>query len=481
MRLTSLLRSLRSATFRLTLAYLGVFGLSAIALLAFIYEASVGFMERQTRDTIEAEIQGLHEQYVLGGLAALKHAIDRRAEAERSRASIYLLVTSSGHRIAGNIDQWPDGQVNEDGTLRFTFERRRPGGDGVERRHALARRFLVGERYRLLVGRDVEDRLAVQQLLLNAIITGGGLILVIGVLGGFALSRWTLARLEGINRATKLIMSGDLSRRIALEGTEDEFDELAANLNRMLDRIGQLLQAMREVTDNIAHDLRTPLTRMRSRIELALMRDIDAAEARTLLEETMREADHLIATFNALLAIARAESGTLEADREPVDLAEIARDVFDLYEPLAEERSIRLILNCEAPVQVTGQRQLLAQALANLVDNAVKYTQPGGQVEIAVRPGPPPVLVVADDGPGIPADQRSRALERFVRLDPQRSTPGNGLGLSLVDAVARLHGARLALEDNEPGLRVRLEFPPPEARGWQPEAAPQAQTEPTSP
>jgi signal transduction histidine kinase len=352
----------------------------------------------------------------------------------------------------------------------------------VERRHALARRFLVGERYRLLVGRDVEDRIAVQQLLINAILTGGGLIVVIGVLGGFALSRWTLARLEGINRATRLIMSGDLSRRIALEGTGDEFDELAANLNRMLERIERLVQAMREVTDNIAHDLRTPLTRMRSRIEVALLRPLDAAEARELLEETMRDAEHLIATFNALLAIARAESGALEAGAEPVDLAGLARDVHELYEPLAEERSICLELDCAEPVVVRGQRHLLAQALANLVDNAVKYTPPGGRVVVRAGVGPPPFVEVADNGPGIPEDQRAHALERFVRLDPQRSTPGNGLGLSLVDAVARLHGARLELLDNDPGLRVRLTFRAPAVRALPPEPSPPpARTAPTSP
>lgn len=478
MRPTTLLKS---ATFRLTLAYLGVFGLSAIALLAFVYEASVRFMEQQTRDTVEAEIQGLYEQYLLGGLPALKQAIDRRAEAERSRASIYLLVTREGRWIAGNIDRWPEGELGEDGTLRFTFQRRRPDGHGTETRHALARRFVVAERYRLLVGRDVEDRIAVQQMLLNAIVTGAGLIVVIGVLGGFALSRWTLARLEGINRATRLIMSGDLSRRIALEGSEDEFDQLAANLNRMLDRIEHLVQAMREVTDNIAHDLRTPLTRMRSRIEVALLRPLDASEARELLEDTMREADQLIATFNALLAIARAESATLAAEWEETDLAELARDVFDLYEPLAEERCIRLELHTEEGATVRGHRHLLAQALANLVDNAVKYTHSGGRVEVVVEAGPPARLEVADNGPGIPEDQRSRALERFVRLQPERSAPGNGLGLSLVDAVARLHGARLELEDNRPGLRVRLTFPaapPPRPRA---KASQPARTAPTSP
>ncbi len=454
-----LTRLLKSATFRLTLAYLGVFSLSAMALFAFVYEASITFMEQQTRETVEAEIQGLREQYALGGLAGLERIIRQRAEAERNRASIYLLVDRWGGRVAGNIDAWPEGEVDENGLLRFTFERPRPDG-GIEHRRALGKRFIVAGRWRLLVGRDVEDRIATQKLLLNAMTLGGGLMVVVGVLGGFALSRWTLARLEGINRATKFIMAGDLARRIRLEGTEDEFDELARNLNAMLDRIEALVAAMREVTDNIAHDLRTPLTRLRSRIDVALLGRLDEAEARALLEETMREADQLIATFNALLAIARAESGALRSEWEPVDLCAVAAEVFDLYEPLAEERAIVLRLDSEDAVTVYGHPQLLAQALANLVDNAVKYTEPGGRVTIRVRAAPRPMLEVADNGPGIPEAQRRRALERFVRLQPERSAPGNGLGLSLVDAVARLHEAELEMLDNAPGLTVRLAFDP---------------------
>ncbi len=458
-----LTRLLRSATFRLTLTYLGIFSLSAMALLAFVYEASVRFMEQQTRETIEAEIKGLEEQFLQRGLHGLRQVVDFRANPERNRGGIYLLVGPDGRRIAGNLDRWPERvRENEDGTIRFTFEREGPEGK-VERREALARAFVVQDRFRLLVGRDVQDRVAVQRLLTNALVTGAGIMLVLGVLGGFFLARATLSRLEGINRATKLIMRGDLSRRIRLEGSEDEFDELAANLNAMLDRIEELLRAMREVTDNIAHDLRTPLTRLRSRIEIALLGKLDAEQARELLLETMREADGLIATFNALLAIARAQSGAVQAEWEEIDLSEIARDVHELYEPLAEEKGMELSLSASGPVPVRGHRQLIAQAVANLVDNAVKYTPPGGRVDIVTRNGTTAVIEVCDNGPGIPEADRERALQRFVRLQPERSAPGNGLGLSLVDAVARLHHAELALLDNHPGLRARLAFPKPAA------------------
>ncbi len=454
-----LTKLLRSATFRLTLAYLAVFCLSALALFAFVYEASITFMEQQTRETVEAEIQGLREQYALGGLAALERVIRQRAEAERSRSSIYLLVDRWGGRVAGNLDHWPEGKTDESGLLRFRFERIDDKGH-PELRHALGKRFVVAGRWRLLVGRDVEDRIATQKLLLNAMTLGGGLMIVVGLIGGFTLSRWTLSRLEGINRATKLIMAGELSRRIRVEGSEDEFDELAHNLNAMLDRIEALISAMQQVTDNIAHDLRTPLTRLRSRIEVALLGRLGAEEARRLLEDTVREIEGMIATFNALLAIARAESGSLRSEWEDVDLREIALEVFDLYEPLAEERRIELLLEAPSSVRVRGQPQLLAQALANLVDNAIKYSDPGSDVVIRVLENPCPTLEVADHGPGIPEGDRRRVLERFVRLQLDRSTPGNGLGLSLVDAVARLHRASLELADNHPGLRISLRFEP---------------------
>jgi signal transduction histidine kinase len=316
---------------------------------------------------------------------------------------------------------------------------------------------------RLLVARDVEDKLRTQALLVNAIGLGSGLMLIFGVIGGFVMSRWMLTRIETINRTTAQIMAGDLGRRIEVEGSGDEFDALAANLNAMLERIERLMAGMREVTDNIAHDLRTPLSRIRSRLEVALMNEIDPAAARRLLEETVADAEGLIATFNALLSIARAEAGEQRANWEQVDLGELVQDIHELYEPLAEERDIRLEAECGEGLVVMGNRQMLAQALANLADNAIKYTPIGGRVtlvatEVARADENALMLQVSDSGPGIPLQFRAKALERFVRLDPDRSTPGNGLGLSLVDAVAKLHEATLELGDNQPGLRVSLVF-----------------------
>ncbi len=422
-------------------------------------------MERQTEETIEAELQGLREQYRDLGIFGLGRIIAQRAAAETEMESIYLLIDDEGWTIAGNLDAWPEAEDLVTNRVRFAIE---PSGSLGPRRF-LGRTVELDDA-RLLVARDVEDKLRTQALLVNAIGLGSGLMLIFGVIGGFVMSRWMLSRIETINRTTEQIMEGDLGRRITVEGSGDEFDELASNLNAMLERIERLMAGMREVTDNIAHDLRTPLSRLRSRLEVALMNEIDPATARRLLEETVADAEGLIATFNALLSIARAEAGEQRASWEQVDLGLLVQDIQELYEPLAEEREIELCAIADPEVVVMGNRQMLAQALVNLADNAIKYSPEGGRVtlqatHLATAGRPAPLLRVADTGPGIPPELRTKALERFVRLDPDRSTPGNGLGLSLVNAVAQLHNATLELADNQPGLEVSLVFAaPPAAR-----------------
>lgn len=420
-------------------------------------------MDGQTEETIEAEMTGLREQYRDLGIFGLGRIIAQRAAAERELENVYLLIDHQGWIIAGNLEGWPETDDFVSSRIRFSVD---PGA-GQRPRRFLGRTVELDDA-RLLVARDIEDKLRTQALLVNAIGLGSGLMLLFGIVGGFVMSRWMLSRIETINRTTAQIMAGDLGRRIAVEGSGDEFDELAANLNAMLERIERLMVGMREVTDNIAHDLRTPLNRIRSRLEVALMREVDPASARQLLDETMADAEGLIATFNALLSIARAESGEQRVAWERVDLADLVQDIQELYEPLAEEKAIVLEVLSESGVEVMGNRQMLAQALANLVDNAIKYTPEGGRVMLASSTLDPaglamPALTVTDTGPGIPEAFRAKALERFARLDPDRSTPGNGLGLSLVNAVAKLHDATLELEDAGPGLRVRLAFNRPPA------------------
>jgi signal transduction histidine kinase len=448
----NLIRLLETSTFRLALIYLALFGVSALALLGFLYVRTAVVMEQQTEETIDAEIIGLKEQYQTSGLIGLTQAIDRRSAINPNRASVYLLTDPFNNRIAGNLSGWPTDGPPPEGWQDFKIEV--PEGDKSTYRGARGKSLALPGGFHLLVGRDIESLHRTQSLMQKAIGWGVGLTLLLGLAGGFLMSRGMLSRIDAINRTTRRIMAGDLSQRISLKGSRDEFDVLAGNLNAMLDQIERLLQGMREVTDNIAHDLRTPLSRMRSRIEVALLANPDRAEARTLLEQTLCDADAMIQSFNALLSIARAEAGSERAAFEPVDLSEVCSDLADLYGPLAEEKGLTFTSICPPGLVLQGNRHLLAQALANLLDNAIKYTPAGGRVTLSGSPGP--VITVADSGPGIPEAERERVLERFVRLDGDRSTPGNGLGLSLVSAVAKLHGATLRLEDNHPGLRVSL-------------------------
>ncbi len=449
------IRLLDTSTFRLALIYLGLFGASALALLGYLYVATAGFMAQQTTETIQAEIAGLAEQYRPQGVARLKQVIKQRSAAHPHRASIYLLTDPNGRWLAGNIDRWPDVAPDSNGWLTFPVAVQ-PDGDRIENRRAVAQSFVLADRYRLLVGREVEDRLQLQTRIKKALGWGIGLTLLLGLAGGLVMSRGLLSRVDAINRTTEQIMAGDLSQRIVLKGSRDEFDQLASNLNVMLDQIERLLDGMRRVTDNIAHDLRTPLNRMRSRIEVALLGDLGEDETRALLEQTLADIEATIGTFNALLAIARAEAGSERAAFETVALDALVQDIVDLYQPLAEDKGLSIGKASCPGLTVEANRHLLSQALANLLENAIKYTPEGGRIDINVGAGP--VITIADTGPGVPPDDRERVLERFVRLDETRSMPGNGLGLSLVNAVAKLHDARLSLDDNQPGLRVTLDF-----------------------
>jgi signal transduction histidine kinase len=333
---------------------------------------------------------------------------------------------------------------------------------------ALARVFQLPGGFRLLVGRDLEER----ERLFHIVISAGRwsvlIVLVLGLAGGFLVSRRVLRRVDAMTDTTKTIMQGDLGGRLPVTGTGDEIDRLAENLNAMLERIEALMNGLKEVSDNIAHDLKTPLTRLRNRAEQALRTAHSEGDYRAALEGTIEESDGLIGTFNALLMIARAESGQARGNMSEFDAAEVIRDICELYEPLAEEKGLAFKVEAETTAPVRGNRELVSQALANLVDNAIKYATPkpehldGTPSDIvlgAAADGDRILLSVADRGPGIPEVDRGRVVERFVRLEQSRSQPGSGLGLSLASAVARLHGGELSLSDNNPGLKTVIALP----------------------
>jgi signal transduction histidine kinase len=447
---------LHTTTFRLALSYLGIFTISAMALLLLVSWTTAMFIEWQVQETVDAEVTGLSEVYRDRGMIGLADVVNDRARQEVERRTVYLLMASDGRRIAGNLATWPREVSDILGWVRFPIDL--PSGNR-QATEVLGHAYDLANGYRLLVGRSLYEAKRVKSAINRALGWGLALTILLGVVGGYFTSRHLLQRVDSMNRTARRIVGGDMGQRMNLTGTEDEFDQLAESFNEMMDEIERLLEGIRTVSDNIAHDLRTPLNRLRSRIDLVLMSDADAETYRRTLEETLAEADNLLATFSALLTISHAESAARLEHFEALDPARLAADAVELYEPLAEEKGIRLVGHADPGLSLRGDRHLLFQALANMVDNAVKYTPEGGSVAVTVADTADGIeLSVTDSGPGIPPEARDKVLDRFVRLDATRSTPGNGLGLSLVQAVTRLHSARLMLEDNAPGLKVRLVF-----------------------
>mgnify|MGYP001817400043 FL=1 len=446
---------IHSSTLRLALIYMVLFGTSVLILLGFIYWSTVAFMVNQTDETIEAEIAGLAGRYELTGLAGLTSLITERLSRKPTGSSIYLLTTDTLVPLVGNLDRWPNVQEDAEGWLNFRLEQ--AGNDGADIHRGRARAFRLSGGFRLLVGRDVHELEKTRGLIIRTLVWGVVITLVLAGAGGTMMSRSMVRRIETINQTSREIMNGELSRRIPTRGRGDDFDVLAGNLNNMLDRIESLMEDVRRVSDNIAHDLRTPLARLRNRLELMSLQIDAGGEGRDLVEQAVAEADQLLSTFNSLMRIARAESAARREAFVDVDMEALVRDVVELYEPLAESRNQQLSMQLDPGAHTAGDRNLLFQAVANFLDNAIKYTPTGGRIRIQLDAEG---LVIADSGPGIPAESREQVLKRFFRLEQSRSTPGNGLGLSLCAAVVKLHGMSLVLEDNRPGLRAVIRFAP---------------------
>jgi signal transduction histidine kinase len=461
---TALGKLLRTTAFRLTLVYLLVFVVFAASLLGYFALNTRRLINEQITRIVTAEVNRLREQYVEAGIRGLVLFIDLRSR--RPGSSLYLVTTPTGEGLAGNVSALAPGALDHPGWIETSY-RRIEQPDDVEHR-ALVQVVELPGGFRLLVGRDLEERERIYGIIANAGRWSFALVVVLGLAGGFFVSRRVLKRIDAMTDTAHTIMAGDLTGRLPIAGSGDELDRLADNVNAMLERIEGLMRGLKEVSDNIAHDLKTQLTRLRNRCEQALRSAKGEVDYRAALEATIAESDELIRTFDALLMIARAESGQARDNMTDFDAAEIARDVGELYEPLADEKGLALTVEAPAAAPVRGNRELVSQALANLVDNAIKYAGPetskinGAPAEIVVKAGTEGeriTLTVADHGPGIAEPDRGRVVERFVRLEQSRSLPGSGLGLSLAAAVARLHGGELKLEDNHPGLRSVIALP----------------------
>ena len=463
----SRLRAMLSTTaVRLSALYLGLFALCAIALVFYVTAISEGMQRDRTQSAIADELRIVAAAYRRGGVTGLVRVIERRSR--QPGANLYAIAMPTGDLIAGNIAALQPGVLDAEGWSTLPFRYQRIGENAGDDHRALAQVVFLPNGMRLMVGRDIGEREQVRGLVRQALVIALAIMFAGALAIWFFVGRRALRRIDHMSEASKKILAGDLAQRLPVNGSGDEFDRLSLSLNTMLGRIERLNEGLRQVSDNIAHDLKTPLTRLRNRAEAALAGDGGGEAHREALEQMIADSDQLIRTFNALLMISRVEAGSSTAQMSEVDLSGLASDAAELYEPLAEEQGIRLVARIEPGVTVRGNRELLAQALSNLIDNAVKYADGGEDPEIAVTltgSRGEVRLAVTDTGPGVPADRREDVVKRFVRLDESRSKPGTGLGLSLVQAVAALHGGTLQLHDassearDNPGLAAIMVLP----------------------
>jgi signal transduction histidine kinase len=453
---------LKTTAFRVALGYGVIFTLSVGLLLGAIYLLTKTVLANELDAVITAELEGLTDEYRRGGLAALTDELAWRADSWGRTGAVYLLVDANLMKEGGNLSSWPFANgVPRERWTQFDIEARR-GNDEIVRHPVRASLMLLPDGHRLLVGIDVSQQQRFASTFRKATLWAIGLTALAGALAGAWLSRRLMRRVQHVADTCDAIVSGDLSRRLPVTGAEDEFDALAHAVNHMVDRLGEKTQVLRATFDSAAHDLRAPLYRLRGRLEDAARMPTADASVRAGIDAALQQLDHVQRTLNTLLQIAQAESGLPVAHSAAVDLSELASDMSELYEPAARQRQLTLTVHTDQDCQVHGNRQLLAQAVANLVENSLKYVPAGGRIEVrAVHAGGRRQLVVADNGPGIPEGERLHVLEPFVRLPAgAASATGTGLGLSLVAAIARLHRAQLALEDNSPGLRAVLNFEP---------------------
>jgi signal transduction histidine kinase len=445
---------LPSTSLRLALAFAGLFIVSSLVLVGFLWWETAGTLDREIEAVIVADTRAIADRMRDFGLPGAIASINDRITRAADENAIYLLADPGLSPIAGNVDAWPKEVPSTAGWSQVQL---------LHRNKPHLTRVLAVDlpgHFHLLVGRDVEDRVAIRNLIIHALAWAGAIALVLALAGGALVRRSILRRVEAIDVTTRAIVRGDLSQRVPSRATSDEFDRLTRTINDMLAQIEILVEGVRNTSNAIAHDLRTPLAELRTRLEGMLRRNSLPEDLAVDLTDGVADIDRLIGIFNALLRLSELDSGLQRAEFRDVDLAALVAQVAELYAPLAEEKSQTLDAQADAPLVVRGDPFLIAQAVGNLVDNAIKYTPAGGTITLsATRRDGECAITVADSGPGISAVERAHAVERFYRGDASRGTPGVGLGLSLVSAVARLHGGSLELDDNQPGLVATLVLP----------------------
>jgi signal transduction histidine kinase len=442
---------IRSASLRFAALYGLLFAVSSLALVLFFWWATAGVLDRQVEAAIDADAQFLVERWSEGGVPALVLTVQERLAENVDDDAIYLLTDGLGRRVAGNMQHWP---ATVDAPNQF-YELRvvRAGTQSL----ANVRQYDLPGGFRLLVGRDVRGRVELRRLLTNTLLWSVLLVAGLAGAGAYVVRRLFRRMVAEVSATAEAIAGGDLTPRVRRSGRGDEFDRMAESINTMLERIARLMDGVRQVSNAIAHDLRTPITRARARLEDAAEHAGSEADLRAAIERAVADLDGVTAVFQALLRIAEIEAGARRSAFADVDLGPLLADLAELYAALAEERGLTLKLAVPDTLSVLGDRELIQQAVANLLDNAIKFSPPGSLIRLSAVPdGRQLRIEVADQGPGIPEADRSRAADRFFRGEQARNTPGSGLGLALVQAVAMLHDGALLLEDAAPGLRAVL-------------------------
>jgi signal transduction histidine kinase len=452
-----LANTLSSTTFKQALIAIGTFGVIASAIFSYVYFSTSSYVRGRTDLAVMAEHVSLHSTYERAGRDGLIAAIQQRITDNRFADNLYVLTDSSLNVLAGNLGQWPKAAAPASRWVEFRVIDSSPEAATAPLVHAMTDILPNGDR--LLVGRDISDIDSFTARIKTAVISVVALMFAVAGVVSILVTRRTVGRIEQINATSRAIMQSGLDKRIPLRGSNDEWDRVAENLNSMLDRIETLMGEVKQVSDNVAHDLRTPLTRMRGRLEKAFHGSRIAEDDQALIGDTIADLDAVLRIFTSITRIAHIEANARKGAFRTVNLAEIANEVVELYDAAAEQDGTRLLRTGDRNVLVTGDRDLLFDAIANLVDNAIKHGRAGGHVVVrGENLDGGAIISIADDGPGIPADQHERVFKRFYRLERSRYTPGNGLGLSLVAAVANLHGARIEMLDNSPGLKFKLWF-----------------------
>ena len=454
-RLQTMASIFRSSSIRFAALYVIMFAISALVLSASLWYTTVSLMNHQNENAIRAQAQSLADHFHQGGLMELSSTISKRVAANLDDHALYLLTDNDGNRIAGNLNLWPKLVTVPQQWYLLPLKRYEIQMQAVYRYYSLP------GGYRLLVGSDTRTAGDLRNVLFEGLLVAASSTVILGLIGGIVVRGLFKRAMKNLAEISEAVSRGDMSSRVKIRGGKDEFDQLAVTINGILDMVEKLMDGVRQVTSAVAHDLRTPVARARNRLEGALMEKLQRPEEwPDVMEMAIQDLDKIESIFQSLLRIAEVEAGERRSAFTNINLSDTLNNALEFHEVTAEERNVKVVGRWDNFLPCMGDKQMIEQAVGNLLDNAIKFTPEGSTVHLTALSGKERILIsVTDEGIGIPVSDREKAVRRFYRADEARNTPGSGLGLSLVAAVAELHYGKLRLEDNEPGLRAVIDLP----------------------